>query len=79
MLGLGIFFFLQIIFAALESYLRVFEKGSDMIDYQHGVWRLPEPSSCPMIKLRLDLECSVSRQFVHPNLSHFPATGVTHL
>ena len=56
MLGLGIFFFL-IIFTATESYLRVFEEGSDMIDDQHGIWRLPEPSSCPVSKLRLDMEC----------------------
>lgn len=69
--------FLNIIFTAMESQFRVFEEGIDMIDYQHGTQRLPESSSCPMSKLWLDTECFVSRQSVH--LSHFPATGVTHL
>lgn len=41
----------------MESYLRVSEEESDMIDHQDGIWRLPDPSCCPMSKLRLDTEC----------------------
>lgn len=70
--------FFKIYFYSNGKLLKGFEEGSDMIDYQLGNWRLPEPSSCPVSKLRLDMEWFCV-QFVYPNLSHFPTTGVTHL
>lgn len=53
MLYLGSF---QIHFHSDGKLLTGSDGGGDMIDYQLGNQRLPEPSSCPMSKLWLDTE-----------------------